>query len=388
MKKSSKLRLAALAGIGILLAAAVGLWRSETQPVPEDTPVRQERTAEERARQIADAMSPEDKAGQLLMVGLMGPDLDEEAVRQITACHAGNVILFDRNMVSSRQVQSLTAAIRQRIGQQSGVAPFIAADQEGGQVLRMRDAFPAIPSQAKIGSSGKPEDARRWAETTGKELKRLGITVNFAPVVDLGSAAERSYGTDPDQVAAYALQACLGYGDASIWCALKHFPGIGKVKTDPHLDGDNVTAPEEVLKAQDLKPFEALIRQVDNNAMFIMVSNVTFPALDPERPACISPRIMTDLLRNTCQYTGLIVSDDMEMGAMAKHYDFSAMGVMALQAGADMVLVCHDYGHEREVYDGIVEAYRKDPSFRQLVDKKVLKVVQTKVSMPDYEEKI
>lgn len=340
-------------------------------------------TIEEKAAAIAASMSPEDKAGQLLMAGIQQPALDAEAAKQIEECHIGNVILFDRNMESQQQVRQLTAALRKQIAAQSHIAPFIALDQEGGQVLRMRQDFPAVPGEAAVGESGKPEEAKKWAVVTGQTLKDMGINVNFAPVVDLGSKAGRSYSTNPDTVTAFALQACQGYREAGIWCALKHFPGIGRAKTDPHIDGDRVQVSREELEQQELKPFHDMLQQVPQDDVFVMVSNVTFPALDAQWPACLSANVMTDLLRNTYQYQGLILSDDMEMGAMAKHYAFSDMGVMAVKAGADIVLVCHDYGHERETYEGLVKAYQEDEAFRQLVDEKVKRIIRIKLAKGD-----
>ena len=340
-------------------------------------------TIEEKAAAIAAAMSPEDKVGQLLMAGIQHPALDAEAAKQIEKCHIGNIILFDRNMESQQQVRQLTAALRRQIAAQSHIAPFIALDQEGGQVLRMRQDFPAVPGEAAVGESGKPEEAKKWAVVTGQTLKDMGINVNFAPVVDLGSNAGRSYSTNPDTVTAFALQACQGYREVGIWCALKHFPGIGRAKTDPHIDGDRVQVSREELEQQELKPFHDMLQQVPQDDVFVMVSNVTFPALDAQWPACLSANVMTDLLRNTYQYQGLILSDDMEMGAMAKHYAFSDMGVMAVKAGADIVLVCHDYGHERETYEGLVKAYQEDEAFRQLVDEKVKRIIRIKLAKGD-----
>ena len=283
-------------------------------------------------------------------------------------------------MDTPEQVQHLTKKIDTTIRKKSGVMPFIALDQEGGQVLRMRKAFPPVPSEQSIGQSGQPAQAKQWAVTTGDALKKLGINVNFAPVVDLGSQAERSYSLDPGVVTQFAHEAIAGYEQTGIWCSLKHFPGIGKVKTDPHIDGDSVNSSKDDLMKQDLKPFENLIKSEDNQKMFIMVSNVTFPALDPNLPACVSKPIMTDLLRNTFGYQGLIVSDDMEMGAMAKHYAFADMGVMAIKAGADMVLVCHEYAHEWETYDGLLKEYKSNAEFRALVDEKVTRIVRTKLN--------
>lgn len=338
-------------------------------------------TLDDRARETVSAMSPEQRVGQLMMVGIKGTTIDQDAAYQISQYHMGNIILFDRNLQSTQQVKELNKKLSLQIRKQSGdVPPFIAIDQEGGFVLRMRDAFPRVPSEQQLGENGDPKAARTWAVTTGQKLKELGFNLNFAPVVDLGSQSERSYSTNPDVVISFASEAVQGYEEAKIWCALKHFPGIGKVKTDPHLDGDSVFASREELLAADVRPFAALVSQIPAEAMFVMVSNVTFPAFDRTLPACVSKPIMTGLLRQQLSYQGLIVSDDMEMGAMAKHYAFSDMGVMAVRAGADLVLVCHDYGHEQETYAGLLKAYKNDASFRKLVDEKVVRIVRTKLS--------
>lgn len=377
MKKRTKwLGLLMLAVMTLITVGCGGLLTPKT--TDSTTGGTSKTETPQTAEAIVNKMTPEEKVGQLLMVGILAPTFDQDASWQLSQYPMGNVILFDRNMESPEQVKTLTKDINDHITKTTGVKPFIAVDQEGGQVLRMRDNFPDIPSEEAVGRTGDPGEAKKWAVTTGKALKKLGINVNFAPVVDLGSAAERSYSEDPDTVIAFAKEAVAGYKEVGIWSSLKHFPGIGKVKTDPHIDGDSVTASRDMLDQQDLRPFAELIPQIDDKT-FIMVSNVTFPALDPNLPACVSKPIMTDLLRNQYHYQGLILSDDMEMGAMAKHYAFKDMGVMAIKAGADMVLVCHNYGHERETYEGLLEEYKNNSEFKQLVDKKVLRIVQTKL---------
>ncbi len=334
----------------------------------------------EQAKELAQTMTPEQKVGQLMMIGIQGTDIDEESSYILTQYHVGNVILFDRNMQSPQQVKGLNEKLTKIVTKQSGIEPFLAIDQEGGYVLRMRNAFPRVPSEQEIGESGDPEKARYWAAETGQELKKLGFNVNFAPVVDVDSSSERSYSTDADTVTAFADAAVSGYEENQIWCALKHFPGIGSVKTDPHIEGDTVMADAEMLRQRDVKPFAQLIQKHDGKDMFIMVSNVTFPAYDAALPACVSPAVMTDLLRHELGYTGLVFSDDMEMGAMANHYAFTDMGVMAIKAGADIVLVCHDYGHEKETYAGLLNAYKHDYAFRKLVDEKVEHILETKLA--------
>ncbi len=378
MKKITKwMSLVALIGLMVITAVCNGLLGN--QKVDGTTGGTSKESTPQTAEVIVEKMTPEEKVGQLMMVGILAPTFDQDASWQLSQYPMGNVILFDRNMESQDQVKALTKAIDGHVTKTTGVKPFIAVDQEGGQVLRMRNDFPAVPSEAAIGQTGDPGEAKKWAVTTGQALKELGINVNFAPVIDLGSAAERSYSDDPDTVIAFAKEAVAGYKEAGIWSSLKHFPGIGKVKTDPHIDGDSVTANRDMLDQQDLRPFAELIPQIDDDKTFIMVSNITFPALDPNLPACVSKPIMTDLLRNQYHYQGLILSDDMEMGAMAKHYAFKDMGVMAIKAGADMVLVCHDYGHERETYEGLLEEYKNNSKFKQIVDKKVLRIVRTKL---------
>lgn len=372
--------IAAIAFIGIGLY----LYSLYTAKTPVSNAIDGDRkgsySVHDQARELAKAMTPEQKVGQLMMIGIKGTDIDEEASYILTQYHVGNVILFDRNMQSPQQVKQLNEKLTKIVTKQSGMEPFLAVDQEGGYVLRMRNAFPRVPSEQEIGESGDTEKARYWANVTGQELRNLGFNVNFAPVVDVGAPSERSYSNDADTVAAFADAAVAGYAESGIWCTLKHFPGIGSVKTDPHIEGDSVVADKETLQKRDIKPFSKLMETHDGKDMFIMVSNVTFPAYDASLPACVSPVIMTDLLRHELGYKGLVFSDDMEMGAMAKHYAFSDMGVMAIKAGADIVLVCHEYGHEKETYAGLLEAYKKDYEFRKLVDEKVEHVLEVKLS--------
>ncbi|MGE1061724.1 glycoside hydrolase family 3 N-terminal domain-containing protein [Megasphaera paucivorans] len=345
----------------------------------EAQPAVQHHTINEQAKQIVARMSDTQKIGQLMMIGITGPVVDIKTDRALAKYKFGNVILFDRNMQNQNQVKKLTADLQEKISINSGIFPFIALDQEGGAVLRMRSHFPEVPSEQELGRK-KPSETKIWAETTGKELKEMGININFSPVVDLGLSHGRSYSDDPGVVSTYAEQACTGYKDAGILCVLKHFPGIGKAEIDPHMDGASVAVGREQLEQEDLKPFRDLIQRIDNKNMFVMVSNVTFPALDTHYPACVSEKIMTDILRNQYGYKGLILTDDMEMGAMSKHYTFSQMGVMAVKAGADIILVCHDYEHEQEVYKGLLKAYRSGELSRDKIDKKVLRIVEMKLA--------
>lgn len=336
-------------------------------------------TLEEKADRMVSKMSDSQKIGQLMMIGIKSTDLDKDATYMMTEYPCGNVILFDRNMKTPDQVKALNESITRTVKKQTGLAPLIAVDQEGGMVARMTDYLPAMPSAETLGQ-GSTADAKAWAVKTGKALKDLGFNTNFAPVVDLDGAYHRSYGKTPEAVVPFAKAVIDGYTETGLHTSLKHFPGIGKVKTDPHIDGDVVNITREGLDREDGKPFRDLISQMDSRKTFVMVSNVTFPAIDPANPACLSKTIMTDILRNGYGFQGLILTDDMEMGAMAKHYAFADMGVKAIEAGADMVLVCHEYDHEQAVYNGLLKAYRSGALDRKLVDEKVKRIVMVKLA--------
>lgn len=370
-------------GIALCCAAvAGGFYWMRTPESPASVIAIEEKTLspEEKAERIVNRMTDAQKIGQLMMIGIQGTELDGDAKYMLTAFPNGNVILFDRNMNNPEQVKSLTTEIQKTVKDETGVPAFIGIDQEGGQVMRMRSYLPPMPSAEKLGQS-TPDEAKKWAVETGSSLKNLGFNLNFAPVVDLDGAYERSYGKTPAEVTPFAKAVIAGYDKNGIRTALKHFPGIGKVKTDPHIDGDVVYVTRDQLDQEDGKPYLDLIPQVDSQKTFIMVSNVTFPELDPNSPACLSKTIMTDILRHDYGYRGLILSDDMEMGAMAKHYPFEEMGVKAIEAGADIVLVCHDYTHMQEVYNGLLKAYRSGQLDHQMVDEKVYRIILAKMAL-------
>lgn len=357
------------------MASGCKAQTAETQPVK---PL----TLDEKVDKTVAGMTDSQKIGQLMMIGIGGTTVDNDARYMLTEFPNGNVILFDRNMNNPGQVKALNKEITAAIKDNTGVIPFIAVDQEGGAVLRMENYMPKMPSAETLGQ-GTLDHAKEWANTNGNALKQLGFNINFAPVVDLDGAYHRSYGKTPDKVIQYADATIQGYTNAGVKTCLKHFPGIGKVKTDPHLDGDVVNLSRTELDKEDGKPYIELFKKLNPDQTFVMVSNVTFPQIDKVNPACISPAIMTKLLQKDYGYKGLIFTDDMEMGAMAKHYSFDEMGIKAIQAGADIILVCQDYGHEQKVFNGLLKAYRNGTVDKSLVDEKVKKIVKVKMQMMD-----
>lgn len=350
----------------------------ESKSAQEEIPIAQQNlTIDEKVDKIVASMSKTEKIGQMVMIGIQGTKVDDDSLYMLHQFHMGGVILFDRNMDSPEQVKQLTSDLQAQSNEK--VPLFIGIDEEGGDVVRMAEKLTPPPSQKEIGATGDIEQAKTWAIKTAKSLKDMGINVNFAPVADVGSNDKRSYSTDTNTVIDFVRAATKGYQQENIIYSLKHFPGIGKGKVDSHVDSSNIDVVKEVLMTEDIIPFKTIIDENDPNDYFILVSHLKYLALDEEYPASLSSKIMTDLLRNKLGYKGIIITDDMEMGAVANHNDFRSIGVNAVKAGADIVLVCHEYKHQQEVYLGLLDAVNSGEISQERIDESVKRIIKVKL---------
>ena len=350
----------------------------DSKSTQENVPITQQNlTIDEKVDKIVASMSKTEKIGQMVMIGIQGTKVDDDSLYMLNQYHMGGVILFDRNMESSEQVKQLTSDLQAQSNEK--VPLFIGIDEEGGDVVRMAEKLTPPPSQKEIGATGDIEQAKTWAIKTAKSLKDIGINVNFAPVADVGSNDKRSYSTDANTVIDFVRAATKGYQQENIIYSLKHFPGIGKGKVDSHVDSSSIDVTKEILMAEDILPFKTIIDENDPNDYFILVSHLKYPALDEEYPASLSSKIMIDLLRNELGYKGIIITDDMEMGAVANHNDFRSIGVNAVKAGADIVLVCHEYEHQKEVYLGLLDAVNSGEISQERIDESVKRIIKVKL---------
>lgn len=354
------------------------IFNDNEQVIQDKQQIKQENlTIDEKVDKTVASMSKTEKIGQMVMIGIQGTKVDDDSLYMLNQYHMGGVILFDRNMESPEQVKQLTSDLQAQSNEK--VPLFIGIDEEGGDVVRMAEKLTPPPSQKEIGATGDTEQARTWAIKTAKSLKDMGINVNFAPVADVGSNDKRSYSTDTNTVIDFVRAATKGYQQENIIYSLKHFPGIGKGKVDSHVDSSNIDVVKEVLMTEDIIPFKTIIDENDPNDYFILVSHLKYPALDEEYPASLSSKIMTDLLRNEFGYKGIIITDDMEMGAVANHNDFRSIGVKAVKAGADIVLVCHEYEHQQEVYLGLLDAVNSGEISQERIDESVKRIIKVKL---------
>lgn len=286
-------------------------------------------------------MSNEQLAGQRLMIGFEGLTLNDDLKFIIDEFKVGGVILFSINIESPAQIKDLCESI-QDFAQNCHQPPlFIAIDQEGGQVARLKEPFTIFAGNPHMTSE---EDAIRFAEITATELNQVGINMNMAPVMDVSPAncnsimAERTFGSDPIWVSRLGVNVIKHLQFNHIMAVAKHFPGIGRTTLDSHMDMPILHDDISMFKAFDLIPFEAGIA---NGVSGIMLSHIFYSKLDPQWPASLSPPIANDLLRQQMGFNGLVLTDDLDMGAIAKHFDIQTAIDQILAADIDLALVCH-----------------------------------------------
>lgn len=376
-------RIVAATMIGALaLTTGCGLhnpFTSKDEPVTYESVAQSELSPEEKVDKLVANMSDADKVGQLLMIGIHGKTLNDDTKFMLNEYRVGGIILFDRNMESKDQVKSLIADIN-KTGKSAGLTPlFIGIDQEGGAVARMEDQLIKVPPAEELGKE-PIEKAVSLAKQSGTELKDLGFNINFAPVADLGLTYGRSFSTNPDEVVRYASAVGKAYDEAGLWYSYKHFPGIGKTDVDLHADTSVVPVSKETLLNEDTKVFVDLIKQSKPNTYAIMVSHAMYPQIDPDHPSSLSKAIITDWLRKDMGYNGVVVTDDMDMGALAKHYTFGDMAVQSILAGSDILLVCHEYEHMQEAYNGLMKAVKDGRISKERLDESVKRILLMKMS--------
>jgi beta-N-acetylhexosaminidase len=298
------------------------------------------------------SLSLEKQVGQFFFIGLPGTELDAEARALIEEVQPGGIILFGRNVASAQQVRALLDGVRELLPN-----PLIGIDQEGGLVDRLRKIFTPMPAARTIRQHGDLAAARALGRITGGALRILGFNMTFAPVMSImtderdllsNGLYSRSFGRSPGEVLGYTTVYLRGLQETGIVGCLKHFPGIGAGEVDSHEQMPLVSLTHDDLVAQDLAPYIELFQRKDDRVRCVMVSHGGFPNIDISKgitggllePASLSYNIVTNLLRNELGYQHLVVTDDLEMGAIAKHCEIEAAVVRAFLAGEDMMLIC------------------------------------------------
>lgn len=285
-------------------------------------------------------MTVKQMLGQKLIFGFHGTELSEEFISLIKEYKIGNVILFLRNVKSAEQLRRLCTQVQELILAETGYPAFIVIDQEGGMVTRLPQDAVNVPSAMALAATADPENAWKASEITIRQLRGLGANFNMAPDLDVNNNPKnpvigiRSFGDDPEKVAAFGVAAARPYEGSGILCCGKHFPGHGDTAVDSHLGIPMVDKTGEELEQVELVPFRAA---AEAGIPAIMISHVMFPKIESERVPCtMSRKIVTGLLKEKMGYQGLILTDCMEMLAIQDHYGTPEGTVAAIKAGVDL----------------------------------------------------
>lgn len=322
--------------------------------------------------------------GQLLWVGFEGTRAPAALVARIAAGEVGAAILFKRNLAIAGDVCDLDALValtsELRRAAPDGTPALTAIDQEGGVVQRVRAPATRWPPMGAHEAFAAPEDAA-LAEAVGlalgSELRALGIDVDFAPVLDVHTnpanpiIGDRAFGADAQTVARRALAFARGLDGAGVIACGKHFPGHGDTATDSHLELPRIDHGWERLERVELLPFA---RAAAAGLPMIMTAHVVFAALDPARPATLSDTVITGLLRQKLGYRGVIVSDDLDMRAIADHMGVAVAAVAAIRAGCDVLLLCRNEDHQRAAEAALIREAERDSELRRQIGEAAARV--------------
>ncbi len=308
--------------------------------------------------------------GQLLIIGFDGTEMSPRLASLLTKIQPAGVILFARNITGAEQTHTLLRECQKCVA----TPLFTCVDLEGGTVDRFRNVIGSTPSPAEVFATGSRALFRKHGRVIGENCRALGFNVDFAPVLDLAYEASRSVlssravSDDPKQVVAYAREFLRGLGDAGVLGCGKHFPGLGEATLDTHHELPSVEKPLRKLWDEDLVPYRSLSMSLRRELPMVMVSHAAYPKVTGDRtPASLSKKWITDILRKRIRYNGLIVSDDMEMGAVLKFAPIEQAVVQHIRAGGDLALICHKEEMVVRAYEALVHEAERDRKFVQRV---------------------
>ena len=286
------------------------------------------------------------KIGGLFVAGMSGPQLDEKTEMLIRDHCLGGVILFARNIESPRQLAMLSNDLQDKAIKYNGTPLFLAIDQEGGPVARLKEPFALFPGNSAIGKDERSIDkAKAFARITAEEMTLVGLNMDLAPVVDVQCKEPekhllgRTFSDDPQKVSLLGRTIVKILQEKGVMAVAKHFPGLGKASLDPHFHLPKIEVTAKELEEVNFPPFRAAIEQ---GVSGIMTSHALYPFLDSELPSTLSRKTLKGLLRNTLGFKGLIITDDLEMGALEEKWGVAEGAALAFAAGADLLLICQD----------------------------------------------
>jgi beta-N-acetylhexosaminidase len=339
------------------------------------------------ARTIVSKMTDEEKAGQVIHVTLPGKKISPEAILEISKIKPGGIILFGVNLGDSTQIMNFTKEIQEEARNQKLLPLLISTDQEGGRVIRVKKGVTQFPGAMAIGQTAQADYAKSVGFITSYQLAQLGINVMFAPSLDINNNPNnpvintRSFGSSLEIVSSLGTAYEEGARKGGALPVIKHFPGHGDTNVDSHLGLPIIEKSLEEISSFELIPFQ---KSIQNGAKALMSAHIVYPKIDSEYPATLSPKILNGILRQKLNFQGLVFSDAMEMEAISKNYKDLNRGVLAIQAGVDVILMTSYGKNTMEYYEMVLEAIRKKKFIVDgvnLLDEAIVRQVKTKIEL-------
>lgn len=347
-------------------------------------PLPKEKTSNPKPKDLIqeeiNSMSLDEKIGQLVISGVEGTSIDPTIKDFIQKKYIGGVIFFSRNVSTAQQVLNLTNSIK-NTNKSNKIPLFISVDEEGGLVSRLPKEFIKLPKNSYIGKIDNPKFSYDIGKSIGKEISALGYNMDFAPVMDINSNPKnpvigtRSFGNNEKIVSELGVATMKGLQSENIIPVIKHFPGHGDTSVDSHIGLPIVNNGLNRLNNFELVPFKSAI---NNGADVVMVSHILLSKLDNQYPASLSSKIITNLLRKQLNFKGVIITDDMTMGAISKNYGIGDAAVKSLLAGSDIILVCHEYDNVTKVLDSIKLAVKDNVISEQRINQSLYRILSLK----------
>lgn len=336
-------------------------------------------------------MTLDEKIGQIITVGIDGYTINDKTKELIVDKKVGGIILFKDNINDSNQLLQLINNIKD-INSKNKIPLFISIDEEGGRVSRLPKEIKKLPSNEVIGNINDKKLTYDIGKTIGYSLKSFGFNMDFAPVLDINSnpnnkvIGDRSFSSNKNIVANLGVSEINGFKSSNIISVAKHFPGHGDTDIDSHYKLPIINKTLDELKEVEFVPFKNAIKE---NVPSIMVShNILLPEIDDINPASMSKTIITDILRKDLKFDGLIVTDDMTMVAITNDFDISEACIKSINAGADLLLICHGYETEVDVINNIKDAVDKGIISIDRINESVYRILSLKYSYKINNEKI
>jgi beta-N-acetylhexosaminidase len=346
----------------------------QTSVIPQASPVDEQ----------VSKMTPEQKVGQLLMIGILESQMTSDLEKRIQNIKPGFLILFRKNIVTPLQTANLIYGIQQQSIKNSGLQLIAAVDQEGGDVVRI-PTKPSLPTALALGRSFDYQSTHSIGKYVGEVLSVLGIHMNLAPVLDISDPEKisfiqtRSFGGNPEDVAKISNEFASGVQSAGVVSTAKHFPGLGNMKDDSHKKMVQNNVSKEEFFSKYLKPYEELIKEKSISA--VMMTHLVYPELDPTlKPATFSPTLI-NILKNNLNFSGLVITDDIEM-AGAKYYATpEERALQAFLAGNDVLMVAWNKKSQAAVYNGLLAAYKSGAITEERLNSSLKKILTLKLSL-------